>query len=211
VTLHVLSRIQRSGAPNGSPSGVRALAKAVRKRLFRLAAKLLTAAAIGCVLLAGAAGAFAQRGGGGGGMMGGGGRMGFAPDRGPAPREFDRQPPAMRGGPLLGLPGRWWDDGKTAKKLSLRPDQRQRMDGIFEANKGTLLNALGNLQHAELDLQSMSQKDLQNQEKVFAAIDRVAQARADLEKANAHYLMQIRQQMDPSQVSALDREIASGR
>ena len=46
---------------------------------------------------------------------------------------------------------------------------------------------------------------------MFAAIDRIAQARADLEKAKFHVLLQIRKEMDPQQVAALDRAIASNQ
>ncbi len=144
-------------------------------------------------------------GGPGGGMMGGGIRMGFAGDRGPSPA-FER--PTTHAGPQLGLPGRWWDDGKTARKVGLRSDQQRRMDDIFEANKGNLLSLLGNLQREETRLVSLTPNELQDEAKVFAAIDRVAQARADLEKANAHTLMLIRQQMDPTQLAALDHQIA---
>jgi Spy/CpxP family protein refolding chaperone len=140
--------------------------------------------------------------------MMGGGRMGFASDRGPAPA-MERAP--IRVAPQLGLPGRWWDDGKTAKKLGLRSDQQRRMDDIFEANKGNLLGLLTNLQREENHLMSLPPGELQDEAKVFAAIDRVAQARADLEKANAHLMLQIRQQMDSNQVAALDRQIAAGR
>jgi Spy/CpxP family protein refolding chaperone len=141
-------------------------------------------------------------------MMGGpGGRsMGF--DRGPAPNT-ERAP--IRSGLQLGLPGRWWDDGKTAKKLGLRSDQQRRMDDIFEANKTNLANLLGNLQREETHLTSLSPSELQDEAKVFAAIDHVAQARADLEKASAHTLLLIRQQMDSSQVATLNKQIAGTR
>jgi hypothetical protein len=174
---------------------------------------------LACILLLAATGARAQgRGpggggpGGGGGMMGGspaggsGGRMGF--DRGPSPNT-ERAP--SRSGLQLGLPGRWWDDGKTAKKLGLRSDQQRRMDDIFESNKTNLANLLGNLQREETHLTSLSPSELQNEAKVFAAIDHVAQARADLEKASAHTLLLIRQQMDSSQIATLDKQIASNR
>jgi hypothetical protein len=140
--------------------------------------------------------------------MMGGGRMGEFGDRGVAPG-MERSP--VRSGVHLGLSGRWWDDGATAKKLGLRSDQQRRMDDIFETNKGNLVTLLGNLQSQESHLASLSPKELQNESKVFAAIDRVAQARADLEKANAHVLMQIRQQMDTTQLAALDHEIAAAR
>jgi Spy/CpxP family protein refolding chaperone len=109
----------------------------------------------------------------------------------------------------LGLGGRWWDEDRTIKKLSLRADQQRRMDNIFAANKKALKTLYENLQHEQTSLASLPSGDLQDETKVFAAIDRVAQARADLEKATAHYLMQIRQQMDPDQLSVLDKEIAN--
>lgn len=139
-----------------------------------------------------------------GGHRGGFGGMregGFPPVRQPMP-QFNR-------GLQLGLGGRWWDDHKTAKKITLRPDQQQRMDTIFEANKPTLINLYTNLQREEMNLAGLSRTDLQDETKVFAAIDRVSQARTDLEKENAHILLQIRQQLDPQQLDTLDHQIAS--
>ncbi len=116
-----------------------------------------------------------------------------------------------RNGLQLAPPGRWWDDKKTAKTLNLRPDQQHRMDDILAANKGTLLNLYANLKHEEDKLTSMSREDLQDEAKVFAGIDRVAQARADLEKANVHTLLQIRRELDAQQLAALDQEIGASR
>ncbi len=109
---------------------------------------------------------------------------------------------------LLGLGGRWWDDHKTIKRLNLRPDQQQRMDGVFEANRTTLVNLYTNLQHEETHLATLSPAELRDEAKVFAAIDRVAQARSDLEKENVHMLLQVRQQLDPDQLALLDQQIA---
>jgi len=176
-------------------------------RILTLAAMLLASPCL-----------FAQRGGGPGGPPGGG--MGGPPPGmgGGVPRDRngamgDRESGALPrpSGPQLGLPGRWWDDRKTMKTLSLRSDQQHKMDDIFNGNKGTLQNLFSNLQREEARLTSMSPQDLQDEGKVFAAIDRVATARADLEKESAHILMQIRQQLDPSQLSKLDSEIAGMR
>jgi Spy/CpxP family protein refolding chaperone len=113
--------------------------------------------------------------------------------------------------PQLGPPTRWWDDKKTIKHLALRNDQKQRMDDIFEANRQQLATLLGNLQREEARLVSLPPGDLQDEGKVFAAIDRVSQARAELEKAHAHILLQIRQQMDSQQLATLDHDMASLR
>ncbi len=128
-------------------------------------------------------------------------------NRGPAPGMST--PP--RNAPQLGPPGRWWDDRKIAHSLSLRTDQQRKMDEIFNAGKGNLLQLYSNLQREESRLGSMSSAELSDESKVFASIDRVAQARAELEKANAHILLQIRKELDASQLSALDHEIAALR
>ena len=143
-----------------------------------------------------------------GGMMGG--RSGNMNSGG-----FNRSEAGPRSQPRmglqLGLGGRWWDDHHTAHKLNLSSDQQQRMDNIFEINKPTLVNLYTNLQHEELNLASLSPADLKDESKVFAAIDRVSHASSDLEKEYAHTYLQIRQQLDPEQLQALDHEIASNR
>jgi Spy/CpxP family protein refolding chaperone len=147
-----------------------------------------------------------------------GGMMGARPPAiNPAPPSnrgtFGRPPIESRGQPRMGLQlgptGRWWDDHGTAKKLNLSSDQQRRMDTVFEANWPTITNLYTNLQHEEINLGSLSNTDLRDETKVFAAIDRVAHARSDLEKEYAHTFLQIRQQLDPQQLETLDKEIAS--
>ncbi len=140
-----------------------------------------------------------------GGMMPPGTSMG---NRGSAPAA---SPVGPRNAPQLGPPGRWWDDRKMARNLNLRGDQQKRMDDIFDLGKGNLLQLYSNLQREESRLGAMSSAELSDESKVFASIDRVAQARAELEKANAHILLQIRKELDASQLAALDREIATLR
>jgi Spy/CpxP family protein refolding chaperone len=133
-----------------------------------------------------------------------GGMMGEAPPRNDSPNDG-----RSHNGHQLGLPGRWWDDKHFAHNINIRPDQQHKMDDIFEANKSQLLTAYSNLQREEQNLSAMKSQDLKDESKVFASIDRVAQARADLEKESAHISMQIRQQLDADQVTRLDKEIAS--
>jgi Spy/CpxP family protein refolding chaperone len=174
--------------------------------------RLLAIAALGLgLVLASVVPATAQRGGGGHGGGGhGGGGIGGGDMRDRGSNQPTSQPrPQSLSGLQLGLGGRWWDDHKTVKKLNLRPDQQQRMDDIFEANKPALITLYTDLQREETRLASLSPADLQDESKVFAAIDRVSHARSDLEKEDAHVLLQIRQQLDPQQLQALDRQIAS--
>jgi Spy/CpxP family protein refolding chaperone len=113
--------------------------------------------------------------------------------------------------PQLGLPGRWWDERRNVKTFTLRPDQKQHMDEIFKASKQSLATALKNLQREESTLSTMSAKDRQDETKLFDAISRVESARVELAKQATHVQMQIRQQLDPEQLTRLDAEIASQR
>ncbi len=162
----------------------------------------------------------AQHGGhGGGGGMGPGGMGGGGFAGGYGPRDYSRSsagpPPGnspdsagtlsgMRGGLQLGPPGRWWDDKHFAKDLKLRPDQQRRMDVIFETNRPALLNRLGAVQQEEGRMETLVHARNPEEASLNAQIDRVWQARADLEKAKTHYLLQIRQEMDTDQLTRLE-------
>ena len=126
------------------------------------------------------------------------------PDRHP-PRSSgsDGTTSTMRGGLQLGPPGRWWDDKGFAKSLGLRPEQRKKMDDIFNVKKGTILLRYQSLQQEEARLEDITREPRLDEPTIFAAIDRVAQARAALERANAHMLLLIRQEMDKNQTERL--------
>ena len=144
-----------------------------------------------------------------GGMGGGGGMMG---DRGGMRGEMGgRIQVPLRSEPQITLPGRWWDDKKVVKNIGLRSEQQARMDDIFNSSKGNLMSLYGNLQREQTQFVSMSREDLQDETKVFTAIDHIAQARADLDKATFHVFLQIRKELDPVQLAALDKAIANGQ
>ena len=105
----------------------------------------------------------------------------------------------------LGPPGRWWDDKGFAKTLGLSKDQQKKMDAVFNANKGSILESYKALQKEESRLQATAREKKLDEAKIFAGIDSVAQARAGLEKANAHMLLLIRQEMDADQNARMDK------
>lgn len=111
----------------------------------------------------------------------------------------------MRGGLQLGPPGRWWDDKGFAKNLGLRPEQQSRMDAIFMQNRGTLIAGYENLKQAEAQMEALSKAAVLDEPALYAQIDKVAQARAALEKANTHLLLTIRNEMDAAQISRLEK------
>jgi Spy/CpxP family protein refolding chaperone len=175
------------------------------------------------VLLAGSSYAVGQRHSGGGGQQGagqmggpGGGQNpfggppgGFPPGgdghHGPPPQNNGGGPNStLRGGLQLGPPGRWWDDDWFAKSIGLDRNQQHRMDEVFKANKGQLVKLFKNLQHEESQMEKISRGQVLDEAQIDAQIDRVVQARGELEKANAHMLLDIRKEMTAEQLSRLD-------
>jgi Spy/CpxP family protein refolding chaperone len=110
----------------------------------------------------------------------------------------------MRGGFQLGPPGRWWNDDNFAKSLGLDRDQQHRMDEIFKASKGQLFGLYKGLRHEEAQLDKLSRAKVLDESQIDTQIDKVVQARGELEKANAHMLLEIRKQMTPEQTARLD-------
>ena len=165
----------------------------------------------------GGGGAPGGGGGFGGGMRGGGmaephvephieGRMG---DRGfgrptTAPNIGHSTTTGIHAGLQLGPPGRWWDDKHFVKQLRLSDDQQHRMDAIFEQNKGTLVKRFESLQQEEQKMDSLTHAKTLDEQALFAQIDRIEQARADLGKATTHYLVQLRGELDQDQISKLE-------
>jgi len=155
-------------------------------------------------------------GGPGGGMGGGGMNGGGAPfpggdtgRGGPSPSIGQGSQPANppRGGLQFGPPGqRWWDDKSFAKSLKLRPEQQTRMDAIFEQNRTALVSRYQTLEQAESQMDRILKDPRLDEATLFTQIDRIAQARADLEKANTHYLLQLRKEMDPDQIARLEKQ-----
>src|ERR1700760_1388692 len=105
--------------------------------MWRNARRFLVAAILMQVSLSNG---WAQRPGGGGpppggGMPGGPREMGGMPNA-PAPNS---QPNGgmgtFRGGLQFGPSGRWWDDKHFVKSLHITPEQKKRMDTVFDANR----------------------------------------------------------------------------
>jgi periplasmic protein CpxP/Spy len=151
---------------------------------------------VGAVLLivfcvAGAASAFAQDGAGNPPPP-------MQPNRPPMERAFEG-----RGGMGREGMGRWWDNPQVAKDLNLAPDQKQKMDDIFQQSRLKLIDLHASLQKEEATLEPLINADSPDEAKILAQIDKVAQARAELEKSNARMLLAVRQVLTADQWTKL--------
>jgi Spy/CpxP family protein refolding chaperone len=109
----------------------------------------------------------------------------------------------LRGGLQFGPPGRWWDDKHFAKNLHLRPEQQKRMDSHFDENRANLVSRYQALQQEEARMDEITRAQTLDEKAIFAQIDRLTAALADLEKAKTHLMLQLRNEMDADQITRL--------
>lgn len=119
---------------------------------------------------------------------------------GHGPMGFDGPPPMMGFGGFHDHSfGEWWNMPGMAERLGITADQKQKMDSIYQEYKLKLIDLDANLQRQQVLLEPMIQADQPDQAKTLAQIDAVVQARADLEKENAHMLFAIRETLTADQ------------
>jgi Spy/CpxP family protein refolding chaperone len=73
------------------------------------------------------------------------------------------------------------------------------MDDIFLQHRLKLIDLNANLEKQEVMFRPMIEADQPDETKILAQIDAVAQARADLEKADARMLFDLRKALTPEQ------------
>lgn len=117
----------------------------------------------------------------------------------------------MRSGFRIGPPGVWWHNPDLIQKLTLTPDQQKRMDDILQQSRLQLIDLRANVEKQELLMEPMLAANPPDTNKILAQIDRTAQARAELEKANAKMLLGIRNVLTPDQWTKLQTEERDNR
>ena len=98
-----------------------------------------------------------------------------------------------------GAEGRWWNNPTVIDRLKLTDDQRKQMDDILLNHREKLIDMRASLEKAELALEPLVGADQPNESQILSQIDKVAQARAELEKANARFLLALRAKLTPDQ------------
>lgn len=110
---------------------------------------------------------------------------------------------------LRGPRGRWWGNPELVQKLGITPDQVKKMDDILQQHRLHLIDLHATLDKQELILEPLVSADQPDETRILAQIDKVAQARADLEKANARMLLDIRRVLTQEQWQKLKSETPS--
>jgi Spy/CpxP family protein refolding chaperone len=125
--------------------------------------------------------------------------MGGGMDRGPMSPHRPPMERAFRMGPR----GRWWNNPEVAQKLGLTTDQQKKMDDIFQQSRLKLIDQHAAVEKEETILEPLLSAEQPDETRVLAQIDKVAQARAELEKANARMLLGLRGALTTAQWKTL--------
>ncbi|WP_035957826.1 Spy/CpxP family protein refolding chaperone [Bryobacter aggregatus] len=131
------------------------------------------------------------------------GPMGFGVGKGlGGPRQLDGPP---RGG-AFGGPGRWWTNPELLQRLGISEDQKARIMEVYQSSRLKLIDVTAALQKEEITLEPLIAADQPDQAKILLQIDKVAHARAEVEKANARMLLGIRAVLTKEQWTKLRAE-----
>jgi periplasmic protein CpxP/Spy len=103
-------------------------------------------------------------------------------------------------------PGRWWTDPGLVQRIGLTPDQQKKIDGIFQQSRLKLIDLSAGLQKEETVLEPLLEADRPEEATILLQIDRIAQARAELEKANARMLLGFRSVLSQDQWKKLQAD-----
>jgi len=112
---------------------------------------------------------------------------------------------------LEGGPRRWWENQEMVQRLGLTAEQQKRMEDIFQQSRIKLIDLNAALQKEEATMEPLMAADQPDETKLLAQIDKVAQARAELEKANGRMLLGMRRVLTPDQWKKLQAERPGGR
>jgi Spy/CpxP family protein refolding chaperone len=121
----------------------------------------------------------------------------------------------MRGGHGMGMgivpPGMWWKNPDVIAKLGLTADQQKRMDEIFHQSRIQLIDLKASLEKEQLNLEPLMNANPPDQARALGEISKIADLRADLEKANAKMLLGLRGVLTADQWTKMQERHRMGR
>ena len=133
------------------------------------------------------------------GLAAAGQGFGGAPGGPGVPGPGGQRPPFERAIGGVSAQKGWWNNPRMIERLKLTDAQRKSMDDIMMAHRAKLIDLRANLEKAELAMEPLMSADEPNDAATIAQIDKVVAARGELEKANARFLLEIREKLTPDQ------------
>jgi Spy/CpxP family protein refolding chaperone len=86
------------------------------------------------------------------------------------------------------MEGKWWYNPSVVQRLGLASDQQKKLEDVFQQNRLKLIDLTAALEREQAILDPILSADHPQESRVLAQFDKVAEARLELEKANARML-----------------------
>jgi Spy/CpxP family protein refolding chaperone len=102
--------------------------------------------------------------------------------------------------------GMWWKNPDTVKELNITADQQKQLDKILLDNRVQLIQMHANLEEEQVKLEPILNANPFDQSRALAQISRIADLRAELEKADARMLLSLRGVLSSDQWTKLQAE-----
>ena len=112
-------------------------------------------------------------------------------------------------GPFLRTigPAKFWKDSALMQKIGVSEEQVKKIEKIFQDHRLQLIDLHADLEKQEAILEPLVDAEQPEEAEVVAQIDKVAQARANLEKADARMLLAIRRVLTFDQWKKLGEQL----
>jgi Spy/CpxP family protein refolding chaperone len=101
--------------------------------------------------------------------------------------------------------GKWWKRPRLAQEIGLTPDQQQQIEKIFVRSRTKLIDLRADLEKKQLTLQELMEDRTADRRDVEKRIESVENARAELQKARALMILDMKQVLKPDQWERLLR------
>jgi TonB family protein len=122
----------------------------------------------------------------------------------PAPPPVPAVPKAPSPPPPPPELGKWWKNSEVVNKLQITESQVKQIEQIFLDHRLKLVDLRAELERRELQLKPLMEVDRPDEGKVLAQTERIAAARAELEKANTSMMLAIRRILSVEQWKKLE-------
>jgi TonB family protein len=100
--------------------------------------------------------------------------------------------------------GKWWKNSQIVKQLQLKESQVAQIEQVFMSHQNKLISAKVELEKRERQLKTLMQAEPIQEAQAKNAIEQIAMARTELEKANAFMMLSIRKILSKEQWNKLD-------
>jgi len=84
---------------------------------------------------------------------------------------------ALQAGPS----GTWWRDAALVQKIGLTTEQQKKIEDAFQQSRLKLIDLTATLEKEQVTMEPLLAADRPDEAKILVQIDRIAQARAELE------------------------------